>query len=49
MPVIPMVLVNGASGIGTGWMTKIPNYNPREIIQVLKDMMQGDEPPHLVS
>lgn len=49
MPIIPMVLVNGASGIGTGWMTKIPNYNPREIIQVLKNMMQGEEPPHLVS
>ncbi len=24
-----MVLVNGADGIGTGWMTKIPNYDPR--------------------
>jgi DNA topoisomerase-2 len=34
MPIIPMVLVNGADGIGTGWMTKIPNYNPREIVQV---------------
>jgi DNA gyrase/topoisomerase IV subunit A len=34
MPIIPMVLVNGADGIGTGWMTKIPNYNPREIVEV---------------
>ncbi|XP_054285713.1 DNA topoisomerase 2-like [Macrosteles quadrilineatus] len=47
-PVIPMTLVNGASGIGTGWMTKIPNYNPREIIQVLKNMMRGEDPPHLI-
>ena len=31
MPIIPMVLVNGADGIGTGWMTKIPNYNPRYV------------------
>ena len=29
IPILPMVLVNGADGIGTGWMTKIPNYNPR--------------------
>ena len=25
-PIIPMVLVNGAEGIGTGWSTQIPNH-----------------------
>jgi len=35
-PVIPMVLVNGAQGIGTGWSTDVPNYDPREIIANLK-------------
>ncbi|XP_039283672.1 DNA topoisomerase 2-like isoform X4 [Nilaparvata lugens] len=44
MPVIPMLLVNGAEGIGTGWMTKIPNHNPREIVANIKRMMQGEEP-----
>ncbi|XP_032667667.1 DNA topoisomerase 2 isoform X2 [Odontomachus brunneus] len=44
IPVIPMVLVNGADGIGTGWMTKIPNYNPREIIENLQRMMEGIDP-----
>ncbi|KAL6258421.1 hypothetical protein P5V15_010378 [Pogonomyrmex californicus] len=44
IPVIPMVLVNGADGIGTGWMTKIPNYNPREIIENLHRMMDGADP-----
>ena len=29
MPVVPTVLVNGAEGIGTGWSTSIPNFNPR--------------------
>ena len=38
IPIIPMVLVNGADGIGTGWMTKIPNYNPREIVQMIFDI-----------
>ncbi|XP_059098598.1 DNA topoisomerase 2-alpha-like [Tigriopus californicus] len=44
MPILPMVLVNGADGIGTGWMTKIPNYNPREIVQNLLRMLEGHEP-----
>lgn len=41
MPIIPMVLVNGAEGIGTGWATKIPNYNPREIVHMIFDMLNG--------
>lgn len=43
-PIIPMILVNGADGIGTGWMTRIMNYNPREIVQNLRRMIHGDEP-----
>ena len=43
IPIIPMVLVNGADGIGTGWMTKVPNYNPREIVKNLKKMLAGEE------
>merc|ERR1712013_419987 len=43
IPILPMVLVNGADGIGTGWMTKVPNYNPREIIRNLKKMLKGEE------
>ena len=26
------VLVNGADGIGVGWSTAVPNYNPRDLI-----------------
>ncbi len=29
VPIIPMILVNGCQGIGTGWSTYIPNFNPR--------------------
>lgn len=36
IPILPMVLVNGAEGIGTGWSTKIPNYNPRDICENLR-------------
>jgi DNA topoisomerase-2 len=36
IPVIPMVLVNGGIGIGTGYSTNIPQYNPSEIIEICK-------------
>ncbi|CUM64521.1 uncharacterized protein PRCAT00002126001 [Priceomyces carsonii] len=43
LPVLPMVLVNGAEGIGTGWSTNIPSYNPEEIVNNLKRLMNGEE------
>jgi DNA topoisomerase-2 len=36
IPVIPMVLVNGGIGIGTGYSTNIPQFNPSEIIEICK-------------
>ncbi|KAG7118161.1 DNA topoisomerase 2 like protein [Verticillium longisporum] len=38
-PIIPMVLCNGADGIGTGWSTSIPNYHPMEIVRAIKKRM----------
>ena len=35
-PIIPMLLVNGSKGIGTGFSTDIPCYNPLEIIRHIK-------------
>ncbi|KHJ95992.1 DNA gyrase/topoisomerase IV, A subunit [Oesophagostomum dentatum] len=43
-PIIPMVLVNGASGIGTGWSTSIHNYNPREICENMRKLIRGEQP-----
>lgn len=42
-PIIPMVLINGAEGIGTGWSTFIPNYDPREIVNLIKKRLKGEE------
>ena len=47
-PILPMVLVNGAEGIGTGWSTKIPNFNIHEIVANLKRMLDGLEPLPMV-
>ena len=38
-PVVPMVLINGAEGIGTGWSTAIPNYHPVDVVNNLKRRM----------
>jgi DNA topoisomerase-2 len=43
-PILPMVLVNGAEGIGTGYATNIPNFDPREIVANLKRLINEEEP-----
>jgi DNA topoisomerase-2 len=47
-PVIPMVLINGAEGIGTAWSTSIPNYNPSDVIDNIKRLIRGEEQKPLV-
>ncbi|KAL3051260.1 hypothetical protein OYC64_001514 [Pagothenia borchgrevinki] len=44
IPIIPMVLVNGTEGIGTGWASKIPNFSVREIVNNIRRMIAGEEP-----
>ena len=52
MPLIPMVLVNGADGIGTGYSTKVPPSNPLEVIANVRAIIQAggvvpDEIPYM--
>jgi len=42
-PIIPMILVNGTEGIGTGFSTSIPAYNPLDIINNLKNRLKKGE------
>jgi DNA topoisomerase-2 len=44
-PIIPMILVNGTKGIGTGFSTDIMCYNPIDIIQYLKTLLRGEAKP----
>jgi DNA topoisomerase-2 len=41
-PIVPMILVNGTKGIGTGFSTDIMCYNPLEIIEYLKCKLSDD-------
>lgn len=43
IPIIPTILVNGSLGIGTGFSTNIPCYNPKEIITVLKRLLDEED------
>jgi len=41
IPIIPLVLVNGMVGIGTGFSTNIPQYNPIDIIKNIKNKLNN--------
>jgi DNA topoisomerase-2 len=40
-PVIPMILVNGSKGIGTGFSTDVIPHNPLQIIAYIRAMLTG--------
>jgi len=42
-PIIPMILVNGTKGIGTGFSTDIMCYNPLDIIQYIKNKLSDSD------
>merc|ERR1719469_164307 len=42
VPIIPTVLLNGTQGIGTGWSTSIPCYNPRDLVKSVKQLLDND-------
>lgn len=43
LPVIPTLLVNGSEGIGTGWSTYIPTYNPIDIVQYIQRKLKRSQ------
>jgi len=40
VPIIPFALINGISGIGTGFSCSIEPYNPKQLIQYLKNKLR---------
>ena len=43
IPIIPLILVNGAEGIGTCFRTYIPCFNPYDIINTLKNKLKNNK------
>jgi DNA topoisomerase-2 len=42
-PIIPLILANGISvGIGTGWSSNVPSYNPLDLVSSVKIWLDND-------
>eukprot|EP00986_Skeletonema_menzelii_P002405 scaffold650_cov140-Skeletonema_menzelii.AAC.4 len=41
VPVIPLLLVNGCQGIGTGWSTNIPQHDPLDVLKYIRAKLEG--------
>lgn len=39
-PIIPMILINGTSGIGTGYSTNVLQFDPIDIVKQLKNIIK---------
>lgn len=37
---IPLIAINGVTGIGTGWGTEIPGHHPIQVCELLKDIIR---------
>jgi DNA topoisomerase-2 len=46
-PIIPMVLINGTSGIATGYSTLIPNHNPLDLVNWIRCKIRNDDLPKI--
>jgi DNA topoisomerase-2 len=42
IPVLPLLLVNGCRGIGTGYMTTVPCYSPKDLVASLRSRLRGE-------
>lgn len=43
VPIVPMVLINGSTGIGMGWSSSVPCYHPLEVIENVRRKIRGEE------
>jgi DNA topoisomerase-2 len=43
VPTLPLILINGTEGIGTGFSTKIPSFNPDDLKFCLEKLVKDDK------
>lgn len=44
LPILPLVLINGAEGIGTGWSTCVYPHKIADVIGLIKERLAGGQP-----
>ena len=42
IPILPNILINGATGIGSGWSSNIPCFNPTDILECVRTWIDYD-------
>jgi DNA topoisomerase-2 len=47
VPLLPLILLNGAAGIGTGWSTNVWSYHPLHVLDAATAVLRGDPLPVL--
>ena len=47
VPIIPIILLNGCRGIATGYSSFVPNHQLSDIVQAIRDILNGNEPTEL--
>ena len=48
VPTEPLILINGSDGIGTGFSSNIPAYNPADLKKCILAILSGKQQPDLV-
>lgn len=48
VPVVPVVLLNGAAGIGTGFSTYVPNHSLHDVVGNIRALLRGAQPSEMV-
>lgn len=43
LPILPMLLVNGCTGIGTGWSSEIPAFQPKQLVEWIHVWLSNQE------
>lgn len=48
VPIVPFLLFNGSDGIGTGWRSSCPAFNPMEVVECVRRLIDGESMGDLV-
>lgn len=43
VPVLPMILINGSIGLGSGWSSSVPCFNPLDIVDCVRIWIKREE------
>lgn len=44
LPIVPMFLINGMNGIGTGYATETPCHEVKSVLDALRSLLRGEDP-----